>query len=103
MRSVLLAVLLLEFSANVPADERVRGHIRSDGTYVAPHYRTDPNIYRYDNYSSQGNVNPYTGRRGTQPNEFSNPPVYNRSNPASGYTTPRSYDPYGQPRRRSRY
>ena len=103
MKLFTLALVLLAFCAGAFADQTVRGYTRRDGTYVAPHMRSDPNQYRYDNYSSQGNVNPYTGRRGTQPNEFSTPPVYNRSNPASGYTTPRSYDPYGQPRQRSRY
>lgn len=43
----------------------VRGYTRrSTGTYVAPHYRTSPNSTRYDNYSTRGNYNPYTGRTG---------------------------------------
>lgn len=42
----------------------VRGHFRSNGTYVAPHTRSAPNHSRFDNYSSQGNVNPYNGRVG---------------------------------------
>ena len=102
MKRFLLALVLVAFSAVALADQPVRGYLRRDGTYVQPHYRTEPNQYRHDNYSSQGNVNPYTGRRGTQPNEFSSPPVYNRSNPASGDTTPRTYDPYSQPRPRLR-
>jgi hypothetical protein len=43
----------------------VGGHTRRDGTYVQPHYRTNPNSSRMDNYSTRGNVNPYTGKSGT--------------------------------------
>ena len=43
----------------------VRGYYRSNGTYVAPHHRTDPNDTKLDNYSTKGNVNPYTGKEGT--------------------------------------
>ena len=47
------------------ADEYVNGYTRKDGTYVQPHYQTNPNSTKLDNYSTQGNVNPYTGRAGT--------------------------------------
>jgi len=29
----------------------IRGYYRRDGTYVSPHYRSNPNGLRYDNYS----------------------------------------------------
>lgn len=106
MRHAILAALLLAVSAVAFADQTVRGYTRRDGTYVAPYHRTEPNQYRHDNYSSEGNVNPYTGRRGTQPNEFSNPPVYNRSNPYGGSMNRPSLDddsPYQQRRPRYRY
>jgi hypothetical protein len=38
----------------------------SGGTYVAPHQQTNPNGTQRDNYSSYGNVNPYTGAVGTR-------------------------------------
>ncbi|WP_413944367.1 hypothetical protein [Bdellovibrio sp. HCB-162] len=44
---------------------RVRGYYRKNGTYVAPHYRTRANSTKYDNWSTKGNVNPYTGKVGT--------------------------------------
>ena len=47
------------------AADYVRGHTRQDGTYVAPHYRSSPDNSRLNNYSTQGNVNPYTGQAGT--------------------------------------
>ncbi|MBI3440971.1 MAG: hypothetical protein HY052_04090 [Proteobacteria bacterium] len=43
----------------------VRGHTRKDGTFVVPHHATNPNSTKRDNYSSRGNVNPYTGKPGT--------------------------------------
>lgn len=43
----------------------VRGHYRSNGTYVQPHHRTAPNHTVYDNYSTKGNINPYNGKKGT--------------------------------------
>lgn len=44
----------------------VRGYVRSNGTYVAPSYRTSPNRTKVDNWSSKPNVNPYTGKPGTK-------------------------------------
>ena len=45
---------------------KVRGYVKKDGTYVAPHVRTSPNSTKSDNYSTKGNTNPYTGKAGTQ-------------------------------------
>lgn len=47
----------------------VKGYTRKDGTYVAPHERTSPNHTKNDNYSTKGNVNPYTGKEGTKPRD----------------------------------
>ncbi len=44
----------------------VHGHLRNDGTYVAGHRRTDADDSFWNNWSSHGNVNPYTGRVGTK-------------------------------------
>ena len=33
--------------------------------YVAPSYRSSPNKTKLDNYSTKGNYNPYTGKKGT--------------------------------------
>ena len=48
------------------AQTYVNGYTRSNGTYVQGHYRSSPNYTRSDNYSTYGNVNPYTGKRGTR-------------------------------------
>ncbi len=71
--------LLLGVTASASAqfsDVPVDGYRRPDGTYVAPHHRTPPNDRLWDNYSSQSQINPYTGVPGTKPNEFSTPPAY---------------------------
>jgi hypothetical protein len=49
-----------------PGTVSVRGYTRKDGTYVAPHVRTAPNKSKLDNWSTKGNVNPITGKRGTK-------------------------------------
>lgn len=62
----LIAVTLLIAAATASAQVHVRGYTKKDGTYVAPHERTAPNNTMLDNYSTKGNVNPYTGQRGTK-------------------------------------
>lgn len=42
----------------------VRGHVTKSGAYVAPHQRTTPDKSQRNNYSANGNVNPYTGKVG---------------------------------------
>ena len=44
----------------------VDGYYRSNGTYVQPHYRSSPDSSTYNNWSTRGNTNPYTGARGTK-------------------------------------
>lgn len=63
------------------ADESVQGYYRKDGTYVQPHHRTAPDHNPYNNYGTQGNVNPYTGQAGTV-NPYNQPqPVYRPQQP----------------------
>jgi hypothetical protein len=88
MRKTLLVVavlcsLLALISGTVLAGQ-VDGYYRSNGTYVAPYHRSNPNATVTDNYSFKGNINPYTGREGHN---------YYRSNPTSPYYdgTPRYY------------
>jgi hypothetical protein len=40
------------------------GYTNSHGTYVAPYVATNPNSTQRDNFSTSGNVNPYTGATG---------------------------------------
>jgi len=90
MKKIMLFVVLAMCApATAGADQWVNGHIRRDGTYVQGYHRSSPNRNRYDNYSSQGNTNPYTGKRGHSRNEFSSPPAYN--GPSGMYRSPRSH------------
>jgi len=42
----------------------VRPHIRRDGTYVPAHVRSSPDRNALNNWSTIGNVNPFTGKPG---------------------------------------
>lgn len=44
----------------------VRGYVKKDGTQVAPHRQTNPNSTQRDNWSSNPNVNPDTGKKGVK-------------------------------------
>jgi hypothetical protein len=57
------------FSVSNFAQVSVRGYYRSNGTYVRAHERTLPNYTRNDNYSTIGNINPYTRIAGTHPRD----------------------------------
>lgn len=95
----LSVISLFFFTLDVSAQGIVNqpGYMRRDGTYVAPHYRTAPDANRYNNWSSQPNVNPYTGQRGTV--DPYRPPTYGGSNPyGNPYRAPQS-NPYGYGRR----
>ncbi len=71
MKKLLVSFIfsILVFSIFIPssveAATRVKGYTKSNGTYVAPHYKTPPNKSKFDNFSTKGNINPYTGRKGT--------------------------------------
>lgn len=44
---------------------RVQGYPKpSTGTYVMPHSRSTPDEYKTNNWSTKGNGNPYTGKKG---------------------------------------
>jgi hypothetical protein len=65
MRTLLSVLALILASGAALAGEYVNGYYRSNGTYVQPHYRSNPNNSTFDNYSTKGNYNPYTGQPGT--------------------------------------
>lgn len=78
-RGRLLLALVLALALAAPAIAResggrggrggsvsVRGYSRKDGTYVQPHRRSAPDGNFGNNWSTRGNVNPYTGEPGTK-------------------------------------
>ena len=68
-----IALALLFTAGAALAQVHVEGYTKRDGTYVAPHYRSSPNSTTRDNWSTKGNVNPYTGKRGTRNPQPSSP------------------------------
>lgn len=86
MKRIILAIGLFAISGLTLADQYVRPYVRKDGTYVEGHMRSSPNSTRTDNWSSQGNVNPYTGQKGyedpykpqTPPSTYGTQPQRNR-------------------------
>lgn len=69
MKKMLLAVaVVLTFQAPAYADTWVNGYCKSNGKCVKGYWRSDPNSTTSDNYSTKGNVNPYTGKKGTKKN-----------------------------------
>lgn len=88
MRTVLLAVVAAIFTTSANAQVYVHGFTTKNGTYVAPHYRSAPDGNPYNNWSTVGNVNPYTGQAGTK-NPYSYGNTYNPySYTVPGYTAP---------------
>ena len=66
MRKILYLVLLLPLTVLSAGSHAVKGYIKKDGTYVAPHRQTNSNSTQKDNWSSKPNVNPYTGKKGNK-------------------------------------
>jgi hypothetical protein len=92
-QKILLAVLSVSALVSgqvAKADDPVSGYTRSNGTYVAPYYRTHPDHNFYNNYSTYPNINPYTGQMGTR----LTPPSSSRPTLPS-YSYPKPYGFHG--------
>jgi len=85
----LVSSIDLAFAKGKGGSVSVRGYVRKDGTYVAPHYRSAPDGNFNNNWSTKGNVNPYTGKEGT------------KTSPNGGYGTGTSTYPYINPNEQS--
>lgn len=103
--SKLVVSLIVCLTAAVPAfagDVYVNGYTRKDGSYVQPHYRTAPDSTVNNNWSTQGNVNPYTGQAGTVPrNNYGTGGgmgygTGNNNSNTSPYGTQQPAQPYGR-------
>ncbi|MDB5777574.1 MAG: hypothetical protein JWP38_3707 [Herbaspirillum sp.] len=87
MKKLILAATLVFASVASAKDVYVQGYTRNNGTYVEPYHRSAPDNTQMNNYSTQGNVNPYTGQAGTRQPQ----PTY------PGYQQPvQTICPYGQ-------
>lgn len=65
MKPAIILICAAALAAPVLA-KSTRGYVKKDGTYVAPHQSSNPNSTQRDNWSSKGNVNPYTGKEGAK-------------------------------------
>ena len=64
MKAAIIVTFSLLTLSLAMADVYVESYTKKDGTPVSSHYRSDPNSTKSDNYSTKGNVNPYTGKKG---------------------------------------
>lgn len=85
---LVMGLMSLAVPAFAQSSHHVRGYTRRDGTYVAPHMQSNPNGTKLDNWSTRGNVNPYTGKRGTV-DPYRSPSATKQSNKpySSGWTS----------------
>ena len=104
MKKAFLFIVFLFAAANSFAQTStyVSGYTKSNGTYVQGHYRTAPDATITNNWSTVGNVNPYTGKPGTVSysssySTYSSPSYSNYSAPSySTYSSP-TYSTYSTP------
>lgn len=104
MKKAFLFIVFLFAAANSFAQTStyVSGYTKSNGTYVQGHYRTAPDATITNNWSTVGNVNPYTGIPGTVSysssySTYSSPSYSNYSAPSySTYSSP-TYSTYSTP------
>ncbi len=64
--ALVLLAASLSFAGVANAANRVKGYTKKSGTFVMPYYKSSPNKSKFDNYSTKGNINPFTGKKGTQ-------------------------------------
>jgi hypothetical protein len=96
---LLMLCVLMVLPQAVDAYVNVRGYFRSDGTYVRPHVRSNPNGLKYDNYSwtqNQGLYNKTYGTRGsywdtptyiTDPYYYEGKALYESGSSGGGYSS----------------
>jgi hypothetical protein len=64
--AVLVGLAVLSAGTAEARGARVRSYVTKKGTYVQSHQRTASDRSRSNNWSSKGNSNPYTGKRGSK-------------------------------------
>ena len=79
MKKIIFLMMLASDLANA-GDVWVQPHLRANGTFVEGYHRSSPDSSLLNNYSTQGNVNPFTGREGSvnpyQQPQYQQPPQY---------------------------
>ena len=93
--AVVFAVSAISSVQESQASDFVNGYIRSNGTYVAPHFRSHADGIFSNNYSSYPNINPYTGSIGTHHSPSYSSGLYNYG---YNYNYSPSYSTFGSHR-----
>lgn len=62
MRILCFLILAISFSVESYAQVHVKGYTRKDGTYVAPHIRSSPDAYKWNNYGPSSSSPNYLGK-----------------------------------------
>lgn len=65
MKKIVIIALSVFAISNIANADYVNGYYKSNGTYVQGYHRSHANGTKFDNYSTKGNINPYTGKTGT--------------------------------------
>ena len=67
MFKIILATVALVMGAGAASAQTYqRPHLDKNGRYSDGGYRSKPNGTQLDNYSTKGNVNPYSGKKGSR-------------------------------------
>ena len=65
LKKIVVCMLTIFVLASVAEGaQKTRWYIKKNGTYVMPHYKTKRDGTRLNNYSTKGNANPYTSKKG---------------------------------------
>jgi hypothetical protein len=70
MKLLLITTAIIATSFIGYTQTYVGGYTRQDGTSVNGHYRSSPDGNYNNNWSTQGNYNPYTGQAGTRTPQY---------------------------------
>ncbi|MBE3021323.1 hypothetical protein [Campylobacter sp. 7477a] len=66
MKKAVLFLCLLGAFSFAFSGSFTSGYITKKGKYVAPHFKSNRDGTMKNNYSTKGNRNPYTGKKGTK-------------------------------------
>lgn len=75
MKSFILFFAILFFSHLAQGQSGsvyVKGYSKSDGTFVPGYYKTTPDHTNHNNWSTNGNSNPYSNQAGYRAPDYSN-------------------------------
>ena len=75
-------------SISIPSTTTVSGYYKDNGTYVDSYVRSSRNSTNWDNFSTSGNSNPYTGSTGYRARDYTSG-AYNYGSGQTIYTGPR--------------